>query len=403
MNIDKLRISSFLPYKVTKRINKTGEARSGNGIYKKRNSRSYRVLIQYETWKQLIDKTEILKKYNQGYAVIIKPKDYFGENFPEKSKDLDSRFEIGETGFILYTTIDEIKKYPIKEEWIDKENQTAYDLSSFKSWTDVLELTTKGSLSTKTWNGEYCLNVRNSKKQLVSYICKTTKGEKEEKEYINFFCKNFSNYRKNIPKQCGLGNFDYDYADETMIQDVKLQMLYLLLCSRSSNNLEFVDYILENYETIKHNEDTTTFKNKIENQENFKTKFSEFFSKLKTVCEERKLLDFENLKTIGAWSSELNRPVCPLCLSEIYTEDFFSEILQDEGRQVADNTQREIVLMHIKALRPGCFNHKTYNLGWGHNFCNLIQGNKDIEETIEKLEEIIKTHSMSSDTVINSV
>jgi hypothetical protein len=48
--------------------------------------------------------------------------------------------------------------------------------------------------------------------------------------------------------------------------------------------------------------------------------------------------------------------------------------------------------MHIKALKPGELNHSVYNLGWGHNFCNSVQGDKDVEETINALEKIVKDY-----------
>lgn len=49
------RIKKFLPYKVKKRIDKTREGRSGNEIYKRRNRRSYRVLMQYYTWNSIVE------------------------------------------------------------------------------------------------------------------------------------------------------------------------------------------------------------------------------------------------------------------------------------------------------------------------------------------------------------
>lgn len=389
----KSQISAILPYKITKKISKTGEARSGAGIYKKRNSRCYRVLIQYETWKKIINGNDILETYSEGYAILIKPKDYFGSNFPNPSTDLDSRFHIGQTGFLLYTTVEELKTYPIKQEWIDKYHLNNFDLTSFQTWKDVLELTTKGSLTTTTWIGEYCLNVRNTKPQYLSYICKSkdAKSKEPEKtaEILHFIEQNYPDYFDNFPAQCGLGNYEYDYASDEMILDVKLQMLYLILCSRSNSNIEFGDFIKSNYESIKDNEDSAGFKSNIK-QADYESKFRKFKSDLKSLCESRNLLNFESLKKIGAWSIELNRPVCPLCLSEIHSEEFFTEILQEEGRQVEDNTQREIVLMHINALRPGIFNHKTYNLGWGHNFCNTVQGDKNIVETIEEIKKILE-------------
>ena len=46
-------MSKVLPYKLIKRINKTGEGRSGLEVYKRRNRRDYRVVIQYSTWSKM--------------------------------------------------------------------------------------------------------------------------------------------------------------------------------------------------------------------------------------------------------------------------------------------------------------------------------------------------------------
>ena len=106
------------------------------------------------------------------------------------------------------------------------------------------------------------------------------------------------------------------------------------------------------------------------------------------------MLDFERLSEIGAWNKERKLPICPLCGKVIEPHEFFEEIEQEEGREVSDNTQRAIVLMHIDALRPGKLNHRPYNLGWGHNFCNTIQGDKGIFETIEELRKIIENYKI---------
>ena len=98
------------------------------------------------------------------------------------------------------------------------------------------------------------------------------------------------------------------------------------------------------------------------------------------------------MKTLGVWDNEKERIICPLCHEPLYIDEFFDDIKQMEGRQVIDNTQKSIVLMHVDALRPGKFNHRHYNLGWGHNYCNLIQGDKDISKTIDTLKKIIESH-----------
>jgi hypothetical protein len=36
------------------------------------------------------------------------------------------------------------------------------------------------------------------------------------------------------------------------------------------------------------------------------------------------------------------------------------------------------------------FNHRVYNLGWGHEFCNKIQGERSIKDTLDDLRRILK-------------
>ena len=48
--------------------------------------------------------------------------------------------------------------------------------------------------------------------------------------------------------------------------------------------------------------------------------------------------------------------------------------------------------MHIEALASRKFNHRPYNLGWGHQHCNTIQGPKSIEKTLERLREILENN-----------
>mgnify|MGYP001256296801 CR=1 FL=1 len=41
-----------------------------------------------------------------------------------------------------------------------------------------------------------------------------------------------------------------------------------------------------------------------------------------------------------------------------------------------------------------CFNHRTYNLGWGHMHCNAIQSDNTIDETLEELKRILKNNNI---------
>ena len=104
-------------------------------------------------------------------------------------------------------------------------------------------------------------------------------------------------------------------------------------------------------------------------------------------CEEHKLLDFNKLSKLGAWGEK--SPTCPLCKIKLNAEEFFQVAQQQVGREEEDNTQSEIVLMHVNALKPGEFNHCTYNLAWGHKHCNTIQGDDSIDETLNRLRKIL--------------
>ena len=66
-----------------------------------------------------------------------------------------------------------------------------------------------------------------------------------------------------------------------------------------------------------------------------------------------------------------------------------SRIVQAHGREVPDLTVTEISLFHIEELRPGVFNHRPYNLGWGHHHCNVVVKDSGIFPTLKWLVDII--------------
>ena len=82
--------------------------------------------------------------------------------------------------------------------------------------------------------------------------------------------------------------------------------------------------------------------------------------------------------------------ICPLCLEVLSGRGFMSRLVQAEGRAVPDLTVTEISLFHIEELRAGKFNHRPYNLGWGHHYCNVVAKDSGIEGTLCWLQQIIK-------------
>lgn len=369
-------VLKLMPHKISKRIKKTAEGRSGLEIYKRRNRRNYRALMQYSTWNRIIIEKgdSFFDFFEEGYIVMITPNEYYANNYPYRSNEVNYKFILGQTGFLYYSSKDELNKYPPQ------------------SNKELVELSTQYNNEKPTWIGDIVFNIKNTDIPKISYICKTEKErtildkEKNEEILLNLI-KEYEYV--NLPKQAGIGNYDFDYAGAEMIEQVKYQMFYLMTRAIRRGNDEIKKIIYINKQNLDPKNDIRLI-DSIKSDE-FLISFSKVFRSFENEVILKGLYDTELLHEIGALNNQ-NELICPLCKNVIDFEEFFIEIEQQEGRQVMDNTQRSIVLMHVKALKPGEFNHKTYNLAWGHNWCNLIQGDKDIDETIEMLKEIIDNH-----------
>jgi len=77
-------------------------------------------------------------------------------------------------------------------------------------------------------------------------------------------------------------------------------------------------------------------------------------------------------------------------LEELSAEGFFNRIKQAEGREVEDQTVTQLNLFHIKELRYGSYNHRPYNVGWGHHHCNVVVKDSGITETLEWMTAVLK-------------
>ena len=106
-------------------------------------------------------------------------------------------------------------------------------------------------------------------------------------------------------------------------------------------------------------------------------------------CDEKGLLDLDRL----AQDRIINRncqTMCPLCLEELSAQGFFNRMEQAEGREVDDLTITQLNLFHIEELKLGFFNHRPYNLGWGHHHCNVVVKDSGIKETIKWMAMVLK-------------
>lgn len=100
------------------------------------------------------------------------------------------------------------------------------------------------------------------------------------------------------------------------------------------------------------------------------------------VADRKRLLDGNELRRMRMIDYD-GFTICPLCLERLDARGFYSRKAQAEGRETYDLTITEINLFHIEELRPGLFNHRIYNLGWGHHHCNVVVADEGLDHTLE--------------------
>lgn len=100
------------------------------------------------------------------------------------------------------------------------------------------------------------------------------------------------------------------------------------------------------------------------------------------------LLDEEKLLAARMINAE-KHTICPLCLELISANEFMQRGEQAEGRETWDITVTEVSLFHVEELRVGQLQHKPYNLGWGHHFCNVVVKDSGILPTIDWMKRVI--------------
>lgn len=109
------------------------------------------------------------------------------------------------------------------------------------------------------------------------------------------------------------------------------------------------------------------------------------------TARESGLLNFSKLHEARLTNSD-QVTVCPLCLERLSAQGFFNRLAQATGREVHDLTVTEINLFHIQELRYGVYNHRPYNLGWGHHHCNVVVKDSGISETIRWMDSVLRVN-----------
>lgn len=168
----------------------------------------------------------------------------------------------------------------------------------------------------------------------------------------------------NSPKMKGAGIRVYEYADSKTIDLCKLQLEYLFW---SCFDIEaFLEASSDQRDTLEKRR-----------------------KKILTDAHKKRVDDAVRLKQERIIDDDGNT-ICPLCLEKMSALDFASKITQAEGREVPDLTITNTSLFHIHELRSGQFNHRLYNLGWGHHHCNVTVADKGVERTLDWMKRILE-------------
>lgn len=109
-------------------------------------------------------------------------------------------------------------------------------------------------------------------------------------------------------------------------------------------------------------------------------------------CREHGLADQERLTAVRVMKN--GATVCPLCLQPMLATDFVDRLDQQAGREVLDLTCTKANLFHIEELRPGLYNHRPYNLGWGHHHCNTVVGDMGISGALQWMQDLLSRNGI---------
>lgn len=110
---------------------------------------------------------------------------------------------------------------------------------------------------------------------------------------------------------------------------------------------------------------------------------------IKDACKAKKL-DTSKLLTKLRLLNKNQQLICPLCFKRLSAKDFFKRLEQDMGRKVPDLTVTRINLFHLKPIKHGEYNHKPYNVGWGHHICNTVARDRGMHKALEWMKSILK-------------
>ena len=96
------------------------------------------------------------------------------------------------------------------------------------------------------------------------------------------------------------------------------------------------------------------------------------------------MLDLQRMRSVGMLNAS-DVAQCPFCREELSFQELINQAPQQVGRQLSSSNATALHLMHIDPLKMGLFNHRPYNLAFGHAKCNHAQGEDSITQSIDFL------------------
>lgn len=322
-----------LPEAIGKKIEKTGQTRGAekDTFYQNRVLRCSTVLIPIKSWNPHIIPP---KGFERGYIVIASPQEYFSDRPPNHRPDLPQDLKLGDNLLVVYETRNEWQEYhPKKYAW-------------------------KPAISrTPPLGGQYIARVPDTTR---------TQDSVERHGYID----------KDSGGQ-GAGIRVYEYASSEEIQATRYQLSFLAW--RTEGIFEMAKNEIAKKAGTSNPDESQTI-----NPEECKKNIDE-------ICEEMGLSNLKQLENNRIIDNK-GRTVCPLCRKPISAIELASRVEQAEGRNVPDLTVTTANLFHVEELRVGLYNHRRYNLGWGHHHCNAAARDWGVDKTLEWMEEILRNN-----------
>lgn len=319
-----------LPRKLQSKLDKTRTTRGADDsqIYQNRVARNNTVLIPYrELKKNKSIADDVFKNiFENGYIVLIDPDDYFNE---EEKVIMRKTYKLilGDNALIFFRTRNEWKRYHDK-------------LKAFKPATN------RQTIAERNLGGEYVARVP----------AITTPGEKGEKIYYGYTGKGPKKY-----KGAGIRLYEYSTKENS---------------KKCEEQLEAIFWHCKDVNDVMKKAGMTD--NDIEVRKKYAIE----------KAEAQGLLNYSQLIDKRIMNQQ-HVTICPLCLEELSAQGFITNLLIPEGREVPDLTVTENNLFHINAVTYGEYNHKPYNLGWGHHYCNVVARDVSIHDTLEWMQRVL--------------